>query len=274
MIDYNCHDMFKRQRLDQFENQLLGSLKQEIKEEPDMNNNNIKTVAESRLRTSFKPTFVPRPSPFFKPSQTTDDARADLAQCQMDHPYGREPKEAIPASEAEHIRAIAENLQLTTQSLADSPNSSTSETLSDSQIFNTFTNFMRNDCSWSSEPSTNNDLLNESMGNVTEELLEARKIFSTADSPLLSSKSLGSSFTSHLLSGSPFCLSPPLSGDDDMSPMPEGSVSDIDGPVEFTSDLDLTVRGTSVTLHQPMVTEMESVIKEEPLSPCSLESEE
>lgn len=88
--------------------------------------------------------------------------------------------------------------------------------------------------------------LNESMRFVAQDLLDARRFTFCTNSPVFG---MGNRFEL----SSPFYLSPPP------------SANDLSGPVEFTDQPDLTVRGFSLPIHNVM---MEDVgVKVEPLSP-------
>jgi len=211
---------------------------------------------------------------------------ADAEQCRIDHPYGKDPFSRFVTDE-ENIKAIAENLQRTTTrpfgdtSVSDSNNNNNNNTitsassmnfdLSNSLIFNTFANAIRHDCIWSSEQNlgasgNSSDLLTGSMSMVKEELLEARNLTADlSDNATLLAKGLTSSLNSSGGFTATFCLSPPLSGDDDTL---SDDLNDDTAPFE---ELDLTVRGTSMTLLNPTDEMVEQQVKEEPLSPESID---
>eukprot|EP00794_Sanderia_malayensis_P009243 gene9243-10218_t len=97
------------------------------------------------------------------------------------------------------------------------------------------------------------EALSESMRVVTQDLMDARRFLFNANSPLFGS------FTGHDL-GSPFYLSPPPSSDD------------LSGPVEFTDQPNLTVRGISMRIHNVNGMNLANDglnVKVEPVSPVS-----
>lgn len=208
----------------------------------------------------------------------------------MDHPYGKSPVVNYNVSDEENIRAIASHLEEITSNVGveDSiihipPNNS---------IFNTFSSAIRTDCIWSSEQH-----LAESMGHVTNELLEAQELDEHAENGFL--KQLNNSLNNSLNSNSSgiapalFCLSPPISGDDDRysddrysddrySDNISDNIDDLDNQNEGDYEEDeelkyLRVRGTSMTLFEPtpeMIHISTHKIKEEPLSPNSIDMNE
>ncbi len=95
------------------------------------------------------------------------------------------------------------------------------------------------------------EALSESMRVVTQDLMDARRFLFDTNSPYFNA------IATHDL-GSPYYLSPPPSADD------------LSGPVEFTDQPDLTVRGISMPIHNVrelnIATDGVSV-KVEPLSP-------
>ena len=106
------------------------------------------------------------------------------------------------------------------------------------------------------------------MSMVKEELLEARNLTTAVDTNLtLLAKGLTSSLNSSGGFTATFCLSPPLSGDDDTL---SDDLEDDSVPFE---DLDLTIRGTSMTLLNPTEDMLggQGGVKEEPLSPESID---
>jgi len=86
-----------------------------------------------------------------------------------------------------------------------------------------------------------------------------------SDNATLLAKGLTSSLNSSGGFTATFCLSPPLSGDDDTL---SDDLNDDTAPFE---ELDLTVRGTSMTLLNPTDEMVEQQVKEEPLSPESID---
>ncbi|XP_057311005.1 uncharacterized protein LOC130648895 [Hydractinia symbiolongicarpus] len=257
MMDFNCHDIIKRQRLDIFENQLLCKIKPEIKTE----NNNASANFLSKATLA-------------RVSNRSTPIQADLEHCRMDHPYGKNPYVKYDPADEENIRALANNLRQTVSNVEIGSVSTAvnSDGLSSSQVFNTFSSAIRTDCIWSSQ-LVQADNLTESMSKVTEELLEARNHSSTSD--FLSKTLVNSLNSSGSLIPSPFCLSPPLSGDDDC--FSDDLDEFDDAPPDFTDDINLTIRGTSMTLLQPtpeLIASGYFEIKEEPVSPGRIECEE
>ena len=295
MLDYGCPEYVKRQRLDMFESQVLLNIKDGIRSQTQFSaehnnssnsNDSVFDSNDSELHNSD--TKWPHKN-IYKHSPTQQQPMATLAdaeQCRIDHPYGKDPFSRFVTDE-ENIKAIAENLQRTaTHSFGDTgvagndnnnnaitAASSMNFDLSNSLIFNTFANAIRTDCIWSSEQNlgasgNSTDLLTGSMSMVKEELLEARNLTADmADNATLLAKGLTSSLNSSGGLTATFCLSPPLSGDDDTL---SDDLNDDTAPFE---DLDLTVRGTSMTLLSPTNEMVEQEVKEEPLSPESIDLE-
>ena len=220
---------------------------------------------------------------------------ADAEQCRMDHPYGKNPFSRFVTDE-ENIKALADSLQRSSNNStpyndpdSTDPAGETAQAaaalnldLSSSMLLNTFANAIRSDCIWSAEQNLNNsgntDLLG-SMSMVKEELLEARNLTTVADTNLtLLAKGLTSSLNSSGGFTATFCLSPPLSGDDDTL---SDDLEDGDTVESPFGDLDLTIRGTSMTLLNPTQDMMDMMsdndqleldcIKEVPLSPESID---
>ena len=100
------------------------------------------------------------------------------------------------------------------------------------------------DFSWNAD--LGGEPLSESMRGVAQDLLDARKFSFCTNSPVFNAMSR------YELS-SPLYLSPPPSADD------------LSGPVEFTDQPDLTVRGISMPIHNVMMDT--AGVKVEPLSP-------
>ena len=90
------------------------------------------------------------------------------------------------------------------------------------------------------------ETLSESMRSVAQDLMDARRFTFCTNSPAFG---LGNRFEL----SSPFYLSPPP------------SANDLSGPVEFTDQPNLTVRGYSLPIHNLMMEEVG--VKVEPLSP-------
>ena len=90
------------------------------------------------------------------------------------------------------------------------------------------------------------EALNESMRSVAQDLMDARRFTFCTNSPAFG---MGNRFEL----SSPFYLSPPP------------SANDLSGPVEFTDQPDLTVRGYSLPIHNVMMQDLG--VKVEPLSP-------
>lgn len=223
---------------------------------------------------------------------------ADAEQCRMDHPYGKNPFSRFVTDE-DNIKALADSLQQSSNNSTpfndpdstNTPGETAQATaaalnldLSSSMLLNTFANAIRSDCIWSAEQNLNNSgntdfLGGGSMSMVKEELLEARNLTTVADTNLtLLAKGLTSSLNSSGGFTATFCLSPPLSGDDDTL---SDDLEDGDTVGSPFGDLDLTIRGTSMTLLNPtqdmLMTDNESdeqepdSIKKEPLSPESID---
>ena len=90
------------------------------------------------------------------------------------------------------------------------------------------------------------ETLGESMRGVAQDLLDARRFTFCTNSPAFG-------IGNRLELSSPFYLSPPP------------SANDLSGPVEFTDQPDLTVRGFSLPIHNVMMEDLG--VKVEPLSP-------
>jgi len=291
MMDYGCQEYIKRQRLDLFESQLLLKIKEGLRSPTnenvflDTNNNNDTNNSKhsdnhnkTLYKNIYKHASSSSTSPLF-PQQHATATPADAEQCRMDHPYGKNPFSRF-ISDEDNIKALADSLQRSSNSFTDPTSTSCSNfDLSSSMLLNTFANAIRTDCSWSAEQNFNHsgntsDLLSGSMSMVKEELLEARNLTSEGEhSSTLLAKGLTSSLNSSGGFTATFCLSPPLSGDDDTLS------DDLDADEAPFNDLDLTIRGTSMTLLNPtpeMMEQLENDIKDEPLSPESidLQSEE
>ena len=307
MLDYGCQEFIKRQRLDMFESQLLLRIKEGLSSPNQIvdiynNNNNTNSfnnmknddnnetlsnheAVENMKQKQYKTLYNHSINSGYQQHQPSATL-ADAEQCRMDHPYGKNPFSRF-VSDEDNIKAIADSLQRTATTPYTDPTSAAASTaqtfgslnfdLSSSMLLNTFANAIRSDCIWSAEQNLNNsgnaDLLGGSMSMVKEELLEARNLTTVADTNLtLLAKGLTSSLNSSGGFTATFCLSPPLSGDDD-------TLSDDlnDGGESPFDDLDLTIRGTSMTLLNPtqemvMVKSVEQDdIKEEPLSPDSVD---
>ena len=258
IFDYETSDSAKRQRLDILESQLLSKLKSELKQDcAEEDKSSAKTFLEQISTTSRNH----QPSPV--------EIIADMEHCRMDHPYGKSPVVNYNVSDEENIRAIATHLEETTSNVGVCAEESVHIAPSN-PIFNTFSSAIRTDCIWSSEQ---NDSLAESMSHVTEELLNAQDIDDTGSGFL---KTFNNSLnSSNGLSPALFCLSPPISGDDDRY---SDDLDDMDDPHhdEYTDEelKYLRVRGTSMTLFEPtreMVHISNYKVKEEPLSPNSVD---
>ena len=104
----------------------------------------------------------------------------------------------------------------------------------------TFTEALKGDICWNA--GIMGECLSESMRGVTQDLLDARTLY--VNSPFMGS--YRDMLRGYELS-SPFCLSPPPSADD------------VSGPVEFTDQLDLIVRGVSMPIHQNQDNDLERV---------------
>lgn len=268
MIDYSFQELIKHQKLELFESQLLLKIKEEVKANcDDENNNNNSNSYGNRYghqNNYYKNIYKHSSS---GPHQT---ALADAEQCRMDHPYGKNPYSKY-SSDEDNIKVIADNLQKisNTGAYIDPTLSATPSInfdLSSSQVFNTFSSVIRTDCIWSSEQNQTDNALTESMTRVKEELLEARNL--TSENNTLLSKTLTNSLNS---SGGfttlEFCLSPPLSGDDDTL-----SADDLDDELETPFEgLDLTIHGISMQILSPTDDMIEVGIKEEPRSPESID---
>ena len=285
MIDYGCQEYIKRQRLDLFESQLLLKIKEGLRSPSNENvfldtNNNNNTNASKHsdnnnktlYKNIYKHSSSSSPSPMF-PQQQATATPADAEQCLMDHPYGKNPFSRF-ISDEDNIKALADSLQRSSNSFTDAASTSSNFDLSSSMLLNTFANAIRTDCSWSAEQNFNHsgntsDLLSGSMSMVKEELLEARNLTSEGElSSTLLANGLKSSLNSSGGFTATFCLSPPLSGDDDTLS------DDLDADETPFDDLDLTIRGTSMTLLNPtpeIIEQLEHEIKDEPLSPESID---
>ena len=321
MLDYGCQEFIKRQRADLLESQLLQRIKEGLSSPNQIidiySNNNTTVDKNNNNENQSIQRTLNKEQKYFKtlyrhsnnnanaiaghhqhlPSATL----ADAEQCRMDHPYGKNPFSRFVTDE-DNIKALADSLQRSSNSSSpfNDPDSTDSagETaqvsaaalnldLSSSMLLNTFANAIRSDCIWSAEQNLNNsgntDLLGGgSMSMVKEELLEARNLTSVADTNLtLLAKGLTSSLNSSGGFTATFCLSPPLSGDDDTL---SDDLEDGDTVESPFGDLDLTIRGTSMTLLNPtedmimMADNDEPLeqdgIKEEPLSPESIDLHE
>jgi len=253
VFEYNCRDVIKRQRLDLIENRILCGIKPENTTylETDINNNNMTPTEQSYFDTSDT-----------NETEAAVNSLADLDHCRMDHPYGKNPFSKYEVTDEEQIKALAYNLQRTSNSLQD--------TLGESQDLQTIASVMRSDCIWSSNqllPDSLSDNLAESMSKVTEELLQARNQSADDEIQLLVNRNLGNSLNnSDNYMSSPFCLSPPLSGDENRF---SDDRDDENEPPVFSDNVNLTVKGTSMKLYEPSsnIMHLKQYIKEEPLSP-------
>ena len=266
MIDYSCQEFIKRQKLELFESQLLMKIKEEVRSNASGENARLLSTNTLHQQSNYKNIYKHATAPQHQ------ETLADVEQCRMDHPYGKNPYVKF-VSDEDSIKALADNLQKTSNAFSDViPSSSSASSinfdLSNSQVFNTFSSVIRSDCIWSSEHNPNENALTESMNRVKEELLEARNLTSNEEDTLLSKNLTNSLNSSGGFTTLEFCLSPPLSGEDDTLSADDLD-EDLDSPFE---GLDLTIHGTSMQILDATDEQaLSNDVKREPLSPESID---
>lgn len=297
MLDYSSGDFIKKQRLDLLESQILCRIKLDLQNRLEKivenvanknvnNNNNLSSNNNNSDLNNININNYTQNIDNHSVSDIDENSNSsyeekvpiqnipDLDHCRMDHSYGKNPFSKYELSDEENIRALADSLQQTSHDIQN--------LLMNSQEFSALATAIRSDCIWSSNLNSS-DNLTEGMNTVTEELMEARN-FNTdfqdnsvhndsamvPDNTILIGRNLNNSLNNYgNFLASPYCLSPPLSvNGDEFSEQIDAST---DPPV-FTDNLDLTVRGTSMTLYEPTpdmisLAERNADIKNEPLSP-------